>query len=113
MKKSYPHSMKMLLGAMAIFAVSGVTLFAQDEITDPTTLDLTAVSTVTFGEELMSPPLPSPTDDFSLLEFQPSFVSSSLVIQPVPEPSTIALGGLAIASIVVLRSSRQRTQRFV
>ncbi len=129
MKPSHPKIMKKLFGAMIIFVVSGATLLAQDQITGPTTLDNTPeVPVAPFGGEIMTPPLPLPTDDFSQPDFQsqmveanrstfqnnagaimpPSSLSSSFSIQPAPEPSPFALGSLAIGLIALVRLSRRQ-----
>jgi len=101
--------MKMLLVAVIMLA-SAASLWAQDQITDPTTLDLSGMAVTPRGDGILTPPLPLPTDDFSPLDFQPSFVSSSLIIQAVPEPSTWALVWVGLVFLLPKRKNIQATQ---
>lgn len=106
MKPSHPKTMKILFVAVIMFA-SAASLLAQGQITDPTTIDLSDVTVTPSDGIIVAAPLPpSPTDDFSQ-DFQPSFVSSSLTIQAVPEPSTFALGILAFGLVTLARISRK------
>jgi hypothetical protein len=107
MKRFYSKSMRTLVIA-AIMLASAASLWAQGDFTDPTAIPLSDVAVTTPRDGFISTPaLPSPTDDFSSMDSQPSFVSSSLTIQAVPEPSTFALGILAFGLVTLARISRK------
>jgi hypothetical protein len=97
--------MKTLLVAIVISA-SAAQLWAQDQIVNETTLPSSEVSSQLIDNSFATPLVPTPGSDF-----QPSFVSSSLTIQSVPEPSTFALGSLALGLIAFARNKSARIER--
>lgn len=111
--------MRILIGATIVFVVSNATLLAQDQIVDPTTLPMSEVASGLFIDDNFMPVPPMPTTDSDFQgEIQSQMLeanrntfqnnagaimppSPSLSIQVVPEPSTLALGGLAFAFVAI------------
>jgi len=115
--------------AVMIFA-SAASLWAQGQISELSLQQIEASRTRTENGQFLLPSLPpTPVQDSSLFQSssfvlmsidsfyaqsaQPSggaadFQTSSLTIQAVPEPSTFALGSLAISLIAILRFKKQQ-----